>query len=46
MISKSNVSMLLQNGQTSKIQGFISKNGKPFDAVLKLDNNKIVFSFD
>lgn len=46
VISKSNVSMLLQNGQTSKIQGFISKNGKPFDAVLKLDNNKIVFSFD
>jgi hypothetical protein len=38
--------MLLQNGRSSKIKGFISKNGKPFDAYLKLDDNgKVVFDF-
>ena len=46
IISVSNVKMLLSTGKTSKIQGFISKNGKSFDAVLKLDENKkIVFDF-
>ncbi len=44
-ISKSNVQMLLTNGKTSKIKGFTSKNGKKFDAFLKLENGKIVFEF-
>ena len=45
-ISISNVRMLLASGKTSKIQGFKSKNGKSFDAVLKLDNGKVVFDFE
>ncbi len=46
IISASNVKMLLATGKTSKIQGFVSKNGKSFDAVLKLDENKkVVFDF-
>ena len=44
-ISKSNVQLLLSNGRTSKIQGFTSKNGKKFDAFLKLENGKVVFDF-
>lgn len=44
-ISKSNVQMLLQTGKTSKIQGFTSKNGKKFDAFLKLSDGKVVFDF-
>lgn len=44
-ISKSNVQMLLTTGKTSKIQGFISKNGKKFDAFLKLQDGKVVFDF-
>ncbi len=45
-ISISNVRMLLSVGKTSKIQGFVSKSGKSFDAVLKLENGKVVFDFD
>ena len=37
--------MLLETGRTSKIQGFISRNGKSFDAVLKLEDGKVVFDF-
>lgn len=44
-ISKSNVQMLLNTGKTSKIQGFTSKNGKKFDAFLKLQDGKVVFEF-
>ncbi len=44
-ISISNVRMLLASGRTSKIQGFVSKNGKSFDAFLKLDNGKVIFDF-
>ena len=44
-ISLANARMLLETGKTSKIQGFTSKNGKKFDAFLKLDNGKIVFDF-
>ena len=44
-ISKANASLLLETGKTSKIQGFTSKNGKKFDAFLKLENGKIVFDF-
>ena len=46
VISKSNVIKLLSEGTTSQIEGFISKNGKEFNAKLKLDNeNKVVFDF-
>ncbi|MDE5630453.1 MAG: topoisomerase C-terminal repeat-containing protein, partial [Bacilli bacterium] len=44
-ISKSNAEKLLKEGITSKIEGFTSKNGKSFDAKLKLDKDKIVFDF-
>ncbi len=44
-ISKSNVQILLAEGKTSKIQGFTSKNGKKFDAFLKLQDGKVVFDF-
>lgn len=44
-ISKSNAEKLLKDGITSKIEGFTSKNGKSFDAKLKLDKNKIIFDF-
>lgn len=44
-ISASNVKMLLETGRTSKIHGFVSKNGKNFDAVLKLDSGKVIFDF-
>ena len=44
-ISVSNVKMLLATGKTSKIQGFVSKNGKKFDAVLRLEDGRVVFDF-
>lgn len=46
VISLSNAKLLLSTGKTSKIKNFISKNGKPFDAYLKLENGRAVFSFD
>ncbi len=45
VISKSNMQMLLETGRSSKIKGFISKNGKPFDAYLRLDGGRVVFDF-
>lgn len=45
-ISVSNVKLLLEHGKTSKIKGFVSKNGKAFDASLKLENGKAVFDFE
>lgn len=46
IISKENAKTLLEKGKTNKINGFISKNGKSFDAYLKLDENKkVVFEF-
>ena len=45
-ISKSNVEKLLAEGATSQIEGFVSKNGKNFNARLKLDEEKkVVFDF-
>ena len=44
-VSLSNAKLLLENGKTSEIQGFISKAGKPFNARLKLDGDKVVFDF-
>ena len=46
VISKRNAILLLNDGVTSKIEGFTSKNGKMFAAKLKLDKDNIVFSFD
>ncbi len=46
VISKSNVILLLKDGKTSKIEGFVSKKtGKEFSAYLKLENGKAVFEF-
>lgn len=46
VISLENARLLLSTGRTSKIQGFVSKNDKPFDAVLKLEKDgNIVFDF-
>ena len=45
VISLANAKMLLKEGRTSCIEGFISKSGKSFDAVLKLDGDKVVFDF-
>ena len=44
-ISIGNVRRLLETGSTSKIKGFLSKNGKNFDAVLKLSGEGCVFDF-
>ena len=44
-ISIRNVKQLLETGRTSKIKGFISKNGKSFDAALKIADGKAVFDF-
>lgn len=47
VISLSNARMLLENGKTSKIEGFVSKNGKEFPAYLKLQpDGNITFEFD
>ncbi|MEG0770605.1 MAG: DNA topoisomerase [Clostridia bacterium] len=45
VISKSNAEKLLTEGKTSKINGFTSKNGKLFNASLKLEDGKTVFDF-
>lgn len=46
VISVGNMRLLLQNGRTSKIKGFISKKtGKPFDATLCLKDGRAVFDF-
>ena len=45
-ISVSNVKLLLEEGRTSKIQGFVSKKtGKTFDGRLKLENGEAKFDF-
>ena len=44
-ISVSNMKLLLETGKTSKIVGFTSKAGKPFDAVLVLRDGRAVFDF-
>ena len=45
VISKNNVIKILRDGSSAKIEGFVSKNGKKFDAYLVLENNKINFKF-
>ena len=39
------IARLLATGETAKLRGFISKNGKSFDAKLSLDGGKTVFKF-
>ena len=47
VISKRNASLMLESGKTALIKGFISrKNGKVFDAFLKLEDGKVVFEFN
>ena len=43
VISKENVKLILQEGKSSKIEGFTSKNGKEFSARLKLENGSYSF---
>ncbi len=45
-VSIENARRLLKDGITAKIEGFISKNGKPFSAYLRLENGRAVFDFD
>ena len=45
VISVGNARKLLETGSTSKIKGFLSKNGKSFDATLKLSGDRCVFDF-
>lgn len=46
VISLSNVRLLLATGKTSKIEGFVSKNGREFSATLRLENDgNITFDF-
>lgn len=46
VITPSLAKTLLEQGKTEKLDGFISKAGKPFSAALKIENDKAVFSFD
>ncbi len=47
VISLSNAKLLLDTGKTSKIEGFVSKNGKEFSAYLKLQpDGNITFEFE
>ena len=45
VISKKNAQLLLETGKTSEIQGFVSKNGKLFNARLKLEDGTVKFDF-
>lgn len=44
-ITEKNVRDLVQKGKTDLITGFTSKSGKPFDAYLVVDGQKISFDF-
>lgn len=45
VISKNNVIKMLRDGSSAKIEGFVSKNGKKFDAYLVIENGKVNFKF-
>ncbi|MBQ6702877.1 MAG: topoisomerase C-terminal repeat-containing protein [Clostridia bacterium] len=45
VISLANMKKLLSDGETYKINGFISKNNKNFDATLYLEDGKVKFKF-
>ncbi len=44
-ISITNARKILTDGISSEIKGFVSKNGKPFNARLKLEGDKVIFDF-
>lgn len=44
-ISVNNAKQLLDQGKTDILHGFVSKSGKNFDAVIKLEGDKCVFDF-
>ena len=46
VISKTNASLILKDGVSSKINGFISKNNKEFSAKLRLKDGNITFDFN
>ncbi len=45
VISKRNIELLIKEGKTSKIRGFVSKTGKSFDAALRLEDKGAKFDF-
>lgn len=45
-IPKTEAARLLATGQTARLSGFVSKKGKSFDAVLRLEGGEVKFSFD
>jgi DNA topoisomerase-3 len=45
VISPSNMRLLLETGRSAKIEGFVSKAGKPFDAALRIEGERVVFDF-
>ena len=45
-LSDKQIESLIVKGSTAKISGFTSKAGKKFSAKLKLNGNKVEFSFD
>lgn len=44
-ISMAEAKALLTAGRTEKLEGFVSKKGKPFTSALKLENGKTEFDF-
>ena len=46
VISISNAKMLLAEGRSSKIKGFVSKKGTLFDSRLEIKDGKCTFNFD
>ena len=44
-ITESNVKALLKSGETKLIKGFKNKEGKPFDAAIKIINGEVKFNF-
>ena len=44
-ITETNVKSLLKSGETKLIKGFKNKEGKPFDAAIKIINGEVKFNF-
>ena len=42
-ISVIHAKALIENGKTDRIYGFLTKNNKPFSAILRLEGDKVVF---
>lgn len=45
-LTDNQLAQLLEKGETGKIKGFKNKQGKPFEAKLKILENKVSFIFD